>query len=331
MASATFLFCVESGHFEAQTTLAIECLRRFGGRFSNYPVLVVTPRFGPSLIPETLRKFSELDVKYIRRNHNNDYSWYPYTNKALAAKVADEEAQTDQIFWLDSDVLVVRPPEELELNENEDFAICSVDKNVGSSGPHDPFEPYWIKMSEEFGLTVDDLPWIQPLSGEDPVRFRLHSGVYSFRRGRGLGEAFFRDICIMLGSKIAFSRSIPFPGDDVALAYSIIRLGLRYRMLSMGSNFEMIPTSKVYKSSGVESASIIHYHKALTDSQQTDWFMSELTLKRPDVAEWLRLKLPLKPRIGGIFRRLLRKSLYELRNKQARRCHAASITVLPGQ
>jgi len=86
----TFVFAVESGIFEPQTIMAIESLRKFGGEYSNSPVLAITPRFGPRLTKDTLQAFESLNVNYIYRNENNKSAWFPYTNKALACKLADE-------------------------------------------------------------------------------------------------------------------------------------------------------------------------------------------------------------------------------------------------
>ena len=85
--SLTFLYCAESGYFEELTILSIESLRRFGGRFANSPVLVVTPRFGPGLTDKTLRRFNELGVTYIRPDIRHPLSWYVYMNKALGLLV----------------------------------------------------------------------------------------------------------------------------------------------------------------------------------------------------------------------------------------------------
>ena len=61
--SATFLMCVESGYIEGQLPIAVEAIRRFGGRLADAPVLVVTPRFGPSLTAATERKLAEQRLK----------------------------------------------------------------------------------------------------------------------------------------------------------------------------------------------------------------------------------------------------------------------------
>jgi hypothetical protein len=321
--TVTFLFCVESGFFEAQTVLVVESLRRFGGRFAGAPALAVTPRFGPPLSRHTLRRFEELGVTYVRRWAGHPYDWYPYTNKALAALIADEQATTEQVIWLDSDVLVLAEPELLLLAQGEDFAICAYDKNIGSSGPGDRNEPYWHALSNSYGISIDDLPWIETQFDRQRVRFRLHSGVYSFRRGLGLGVAFVADMERMFTSRIAYTRQMPFPGDDVALAFSVVKRKLRWRLLPMAYNYEIGPDSQSYRREGLRSASILHYHHVLANPERCRWMLKELDAELPEVAQWLRSRVPLAERAGGVHHMLLRRALRELRHRRGRKYQAA--------
>ena len=60
----TFVCCVESGWLETQTIRLVESLRKFGGTFSQEPVIAVTPRFGPPLSKRTHAQFRELGVTH---------------------------------------------------------------------------------------------------------------------------------------------------------------------------------------------------------------------------------------------------------------------------
>ncbi len=316
MPSTTFLFCVESGYFEGQTVLAIECLRRFGERLADAPVLVVTPRYGPSLAHDTLRSLEKLGAKYLHKDMKSEWAWYPYMNKGFAAQLADEYVETQQIVWLDSDVLVIGEPSCLILSDDEDFTCCAVDKNVGTSGPADPNEAYWSALAGHFRVPIDCLPWVQTEHDNARVRLRLHSGVYSFRRGAGLGKTFANDIQSMLASKISYSRELPQPGDDVALAFSVVRLNLRWRLLPMSHNYEMTPSSSIYRRDSARMAKILHFHHALSSEDESKWFLDELQQFRPDVSDWLRARVPLPRRAGGIRELLTRRILRERRSMQ---------------
>lgn len=322
--AATFLFCIESGILESQTLLAIECLRRFGGNQAQAPVIAVTPRRGPSLTSFTHDRLDELGVKYVRGDQRNSWDWFTYMNKGLAAKLGDELAQTEQVIWLDSDVLVVSSPEPLLLQPNEDFACGSINKNVGSTGPEDPFDQYWQALATAYRTSLDNLPWVVTQRDKQRVRLRLHSGVYSFRRGRGLGARFVADLETMLGSHVAFSRKLPQPGDDVALAFSVAELKLRWRNLSQLCNYQMAPAAASYSRDEARQAHILHYHHTLSTQSGSDWFVNELQAFRPDVAAWLRPRLPLKRRTGGLLRlaerRLLRMARASHQRKHEAQC-----------
>jgi hypothetical protein len=247
-------------------------------------------------------------------------------NKALAAALGEELAATEQVIWLDSDCLVVSEPAPLLLAPGEDIACCSVDKNVGSSGPDDPYEAYWKALADCYGMPVDRLPWVETAHERRRVRFRLHSGVYSFRRGSGVGKAFVEDMDTMLSSRIAFSRKLPYPGDDVALAFSIVRRNFRWRMLPMSCNYEMIPASGIYRREDARHAEILHFHHALAAPESAAWFLRELEGFRPDVADWLRPRLPLPTKTGGIHRAIIRRLLRNWRLRRQTR-HEASCKV----
>jgi hypothetical protein len=314
--STTFVFCVESGHYEAQTLLVVESLRRFGGKFANAPVLAITPRLGPSLTRDTLRRFDELGITYIRKNLGNPYTWYGYMNKAMAVMLAEEHASTEQIIWLDSDILVVAEPELLWLEPDMDFTICAADQNVGTTGPGDKNEPYWLALSEFYGVDIDQLPWIVTEFDKQRVRFRLHSGVYAYRRSSGLGKAFVKACEQMLDSRITYTEKLPFPGDDVALAFAVVLLNLRWRLLPLSYNYEMEPKSRSYKHEELHSAQILHYHYVMTTPDACDWALTELESQLPDVYNWLKDRVPLNSKVGGPNRMLFRRFLREWRTKQ---------------
>jgi hypothetical protein len=318
--STTVIYGIESGHFEAQTLLAVECLRRFGGRFANVPVLAITPRLGPSLTRDTLRRFDELEVTYIRQDLGHPYSWYCYMNKASAAMLAAEEyASTEQIIWLDSDTLVIAEPELLWLDPDIDFAICSTDKNVGTSGPGDKNEPYWLALSEYYGIDINQLPWVVTEVDQKRVRFRLHSGVFAFRRNSGLGKGYLKACEQMLDSRIAYSDTLPFPGDDVALAFAVVLLNLRWRLLPLSYNYEMLPESPMYTHDSLLEARILHYHYAMTTPSTCAWALTEIESKLPELYNWLKDRVPLKTKIGGLHRLLFRRALKEWRTREQSR------------
>lgn len=115
----TFASCVESGWLETQTVRSVESLRQFGGRFSNAPLIAVTPRFGPPLSKGTRDIFQMYGVKHIRLSSSHPYAWFNFYNRLLALVAAESHATTDSIGFLACDLLIVKEPEQLELVADE--------------------------------------------------------------------------------------------------------------------------------------------------------------------------------------------------------------------
>jgi hypothetical protein len=328
--STTFVYSIESGYFEAQTLLAVESLRKFGGVFAKAPVLAVTPRLGPSLTSKTLRRMDELEITYVNSNLHHPDSWFCYMNKSLAVMLAEEYAKTEQIIWMDSDTLVIREPQGLYLEPGMDFAICSTDKNVGSSGKNDRNEPYWMALCDRFGIEIDDLPWITTSFEQQKVRFRIHSGVYAFRRDTGLGSKFVETCEQVLHSGVAYSERLPFPGDSVALAFAVILQKINWHLLPISYNYQITPDSKTYKRQELEHAHVLHYHHAFTKEEQCIWALKEIETQLPEVYFWLKEQLPLMPKIGGFQRQIVRRVLKEWRAIQQKRIESQSQKLVIG-
>lgn len=328
--STTFVYSIESGYFETQTLLAVESLRKFGGKFAKAPVLAITPRFGPSLTNKTLRRMDELEITYINSNLHHPDSWFCYMNKSLAVMLAEEYAQTEQIIWMDSDTLIIREPRGLWLEPGIDFAVCSTDKNVGSSGSNDQNEPYWIALCDRFGIEIDELPWITTAFEQQKVRFRIHSGVYSYRRNTGLGKKFVETCEQVLHSGVAYSERLPFPGDSVALAFAVILEKLNWRLLPISYNYQITPDSKTYKRQELEQAYVLHYHHAFTKPAQCTWALTEIETQLPEIYSWLKEQVPLMPKIGGFQRQIIRRILKEWRAIQQKHIESQSQKLVIG-
>ena len=126
----TIVACIESGLLEPLTIRMVECLRRFGGRFANLEVVAVTPRATPPLAGETHRRMSELNIRHLRIHPKNPYIWHHYMNKAEAIAAVEEQVTTEAIAWIDSDIIFMREPNDLELSPGVDFLASAPDAGV---------------------------------------------------------------------------------------------------------------------------------------------------------------------------------------------------------
>ncbi len=291
----TFVCCVESGALEAQTVRMVESLRQWGGRFANAPLIAVTPRFGPPISHKTRQSFERLNVEYLPFQTKSQYSWFKYLNKPNALVAAEERSSSEYIGWLDSDLLFVGEPDKFFLNEDEDFVACASDKNIGTTGPNDPFESYWKEICQTVGLNIEDLPWVTTAMDSKRIRLYWNSGVFVYRRRTGLGKQHLETSTQMLDAYLANRNSGIFFTDQVALGLAMVKMGLSWRALPYSHNYTMssLIHSEWYKEEQLKEARIVHYHDAMWPNFWSE-FVTCMSNTHPEVAQWLTSIGPMK-------------------------------------
>jgi len=287
----TFVCCVDSGWLEAQTVRMIESLRRWGGRFANAPIVAVTARFGFPLSQKTRQIFEKYDVEYVHFWAKHEYTWLPFVNKPNALIAVEERSTTEFIGWLDSDLLFLGEPDQLILNEGEDFVACAADKNVGTSGPGDPFDPYWREIGKVVGIDIDDLPWVTAEMEEKLIRLYWNSGIFVYRRGTDFGRHYLEtclrmtDACLIPNTPGYFSIGM---NEQIGLGFAMFKEKLRWRALPFSHNFTMNSRTheRWYKEEQLKEAKVTQYHDCMwPDFWPT--FIQCLQNTHPDVADWL--------------------------------------------
>lgn len=323
----TFTCCVESGPLEQGVIRLVESLRAFGGEFAGSQVVAVTPRRGPALRPDTLRRFAELGIEYARITPRNRYAWMPYLNKAYALAEAERRARGDIVAWLDSDILVLAPPHGLLLADDEDLAVCPRDKNVGTSGPADSFEPYWSKLCADVGLTVDDLPWVNTTADAQRVRLYWNAGIFSYRPATGFLDAWRATIEKELDSTDSSTLDKMFWVDQVSLGLAAVTHEMRYRNLPGELNYGIASHFKDHLSDdGLASAVLLHYHDSMSPANW-DWFLTALAVPLPRVHDWLEPRGPIREQTTRSARALRDgyKAVRQLRRRAWARTHGAGL------
>jgi hypothetical protein len=286
--SLTFICCVESGPLETMTLLLAESLRKWGGAFASCPVVAVTPRFGPPLSRATRRGLEQLGVQHWRVRGRNKHAWFGFLNKPCALEVVEERVATPLLAWLDGDILVVREPTEFALRDDEDFAACAFDRNIGSTGPEDPFDRYWQQVAAVFGMDLDSLPWVVTEQEQTRIRLYWNSGVFVWRRAVGFARHYLETCRRLLESRVASAEAGIFFTDQVALGLTMVQMGLRWRALSYEYNYALgSKIAELYDAAKFRQARLWHYHDALWPhswERTLAWAEQE----RPDVHSWLR-------------------------------------------
>ncbi|MBN3926989.1 hypothetical protein [Nostoc sp. NMS4] len=72
-------------------------------------------------------------MKHIRFHYKSKYSWFPYLNQPLVGVASYKRSTSENIVYLDADLLIVGEPDQLLLNEEEDFLACTPDKMDGTT------------------------------------------------------------------------------------------------------------------------------------------------------------------------------------------------------
>lgn len=288
----TFVCCVDSGWLEAQTVFMIESLRRWGGCFSQAPIVAVTPRFGLPLSEKTRRIFKEFNVEYIHYRATHAYTWLPYVNKPEALCTVEKAASTEYIGWLDSDLLIVNEPEQLFLSDDEDFVACAADTNVGTKGLDDPFEPYQNAICRTVGIDIHDLPWVTTEAEGDRIRLSWNSGIFVYRRKTGFGKDYL-DTCLrLIDAKFVPNMEGYFSigmNEQIGLGLAMFKAGLNWRALPFSHNFTVTPRTKdgqLCHQEQLRTAKILHYHDSMLP-EHWDQFLTLLQATYPKVADWL--------------------------------------------
>lgn len=329
--SLTFVCCVESGPLEVQTVRMIESLRRWGGAFAKVPVIAVTPRAGPRLASSTLACFERHQVRYLREETTAPYRWFKFYNKPLALAAAERLADTESVGWLDSDMIVAAEPEKLRLEPGEDFLGCASDKEMGSGGAGDAFEPLWQANCRALGIEADALPWVTTEREGQKIRVYWNGGIFIYRRSTEFGRHYL-DTCTRLldarnrTSASGFSIGI---NEMSAIGIAMHLRKMAFRPLPFSHDFIMssLTHAKWYREEQLRGATMIHYHDAMWP-WFFDTFVQCLRATHPPIAEWLAALGPMRNE-ASLPRRVWSKLLKRLREKQEKD-YVASCRVVPG-
>ena len=289
----TFVVCVEPGKYEVQAALMVESLRLFGGRFANAPVIAITPRVGPALALKTRKRFEELGVVYLRRRHFHK-AWQLFIGKVQALNDAEEIAATKALVLVDCDILFLGEPSGILLAPGAVVGACPSDQGiVGTTGASSQFDPAWRRACAAVGLTIEDLSWVDPSDGSEPVRFYVNSGVVVMRNGYDVPSRWLGCMDDLLSHHVAFPGWGPYFVDQIALGLAISRFAIPFQRLAYTHNFGVdssIP--QAWQSEELGQVRVLQHHDQLTPEH---WrrTVERLRSLHPDLAALLAREGPI--------------------------------------
>ena len=290
--SMTVVSCIEAGELEPKTIRMVDSLRRFGGRFSDLDVIAITPRMGPRLQRETRRRMDELGIRHVRIKPKTRYVWHHYMNKAQAVMAAEQLVDSDAILWMDSDIIFLREPNELELSSGVDFIASAPDTGlIGSSGTDDPHDAFWSRCAGLIGRDVDELPWLTTGDGHS-IRFYWNAGLFVYRRATSFGREFVSDFERAMVQGVARSHAQVHGMDQVILGLTVLRLGMGWKAVPDTNNFPVISfIPQNFDPVKVEPVDVLHYHDSMSP-ELLPKLIDTIAPAHPDVAAWLEQQGP---------------------------------------
>jgi hypothetical protein len=324
--SLTFCTCIEAGQLEWQVVTLVESLRKFGGRLADAPFLAVRPRAGAPLQRSTKRALDAMNVRVLDVRPSNPYPWYTFLNKPVTLIEAERHATTRNVAWLDGDIIVASCPDGLDLDDATDFAAVAPDKNVGTAGPDDGNDAYWREAGKVIGVDVDTLPWVVTERERERIRMYFNGGVFSVRRGMGIGDAYFDATVKLLDARISSKAAGLFFHEQVALALTVRKMNLRWTGLPQAYNYSTgAKVDHHYDPADLQAAKLLHYHSSLYPPYWAK-FTGYLTQEKPEIAGWVKSKGPMPasvPFLSKAITKLLRN-----RNEKRSKRHAAACRVI---
>jgi len=178
---AAFVICVEPGRLEYKALCLVLTFRAHAGRWKDAPIFAYSTREGRNVSPWLKEIFAQYQVTLVEEAINRDYVDYPLANKPLVMRDAERRLAGELVIFLDSDILVWAPPDDLELPPGKNLGmVIDADKSLASAGPPDELDGMWRGLYGIAGVQSDH--YVQTTLGRDTVRAWWCSGVIATRR-----------------------------------------------------------------------------------------------------------------------------------------------------
>lgn len=190
-----FVLVVEAGPLEAQSLLLVESLRRHGGSHALAAVTAVSPRASRRPARATARALRRLGVQLVGLDLRSACPEYPTSWRTHTMAAVERRPGPDVLVQLDSDAVFLGDVGPLCEQAVADARPVDV-KGMGSTGPGDPYEAYWVALCALAGVDVDALPFVRATVDGTRVRATHNGGFVAARRGAGLfgrAEALLRE------------------------------------------------------------------------------------------------------------------------------------------
>ena len=168
-----------------QTLLLFESLRRFGGRYANAPLIVLTPLHSGELTQESRQKLLGLDAALQVFDVPQEMQQFPLAAVAYGAAFAEAQsaAKGGVLVWMLPNTLVLNPPEPFELPDGVDFAYRPVHHTLVGSLYGQPPDAFWAAIYKHCGVGEERLFPMQTCLRDHVIRPYFNAGLLVVRPG----------------------------------------------------------------------------------------------------------------------------------------------------
>ncbi len=270
--------------------------------FAPRPSGLSNPGQGAALSPASTRFYMGQDVVVVQADLNKTWKDYNYANKVHAAAFVESLVGRDvaNLVFLDTDFLLLRPPEELLLRDNEMVAARPVDKaGVGIPSPEPPNE-YWQMLFTICGVDPTRLWDVTTTVDDRRIRASFQGGLLCVRPSRGIFQRW-RANLEHLAKAEDIHRYAPASLEACFFEQSLFAAtvlanvaGSQVKVLDWRYNYPLpwhdaLPPSR--RATFLDDVVALHYHRDFDDLAWTkrinvresikNWLMRQLPLKEP--------------------------------------------------
>lgn len=176
------------GHSEAEALTLARSLRTFGGAFEQSPIWILVPVGVRALSSNTRSALAELGARVLPFYMPAVARKFPYATKVYAARRAELAAAGEVaiLAWLDSDVIIVRPPSPFALAENIQLAYRPVDHAAIGSLWDASVDGFWQLLYKKCAVAPERVFAMTTSVKQTRIRAYFNAGVLVVRTAAGL-------------------------------------------------------------------------------------------------------------------------------------------------
>jgi len=285
------IICTEKGELEKYSQLLVASLRKYGGKYKDLPVFSFEPRKYRQISEETKMFFEHNNVIHNSVEINKKYANYPLANKPLVCAFAESTLNFKNLLFLDSDVVFINEPSFFSEITSSDVALRPVDsKNIGSYGPKDKNDIYWVKLYDALNIEYP-VKRVRSTVDDQEILPYYNSGHIFTERNIGLFSRWKDNFEYIMSKEILPDHGIFFVEQSV-FAATVVQMRLSVQQFPTAYNYpvhmqdrKMPERTRLNK---VTESITIHYHKLFNNGLSE---AHELFLKGSEQGQWLLSKI----------------------------------------